>query len=264
VQLECGRLEERGRWRVAGPISVSRFEFDRAVVLRGTAETAMLVIAEPGLRTRGWLMQEHETLSLVPGWKFDLYLPASTSVQFLMGQPITEQTHGLHDDAPELLHRSSAAVRAALWSEANEGEEAALTECVAAALDAGERPVRPETVADGTRARAVRGALEFIESHSHASLRLADLCAATGVGARTIEYGFRAFYDVAPMTYVKYLRLNRARRDLVRAGPAAPSVKRHAEVWGFRHMGQFAKDYKVLFGENPSATLVRSQDRLRA
>lgn len=264
IQLECGRLDERERWRSTGPISVGRFEFDRAVVLRGTAETAMLVIAEPGLRTGGWMMQDDETLSLARGRKFDLYVPASTSVQFLIGEPVTERVSALHDEAAELLHRSNNAIRAALWSEANHGDEAKLRQSLAAAIDSRERAVTPETVADGTRSRAVRGALAFIESRAHVSLRLADLCAATGVGARTIEYGFQAFYDIAPMTYVKYLRLNRARRDLVRAGATAPSVKSHAEVWGFRHMGQFAKDYKVLFGENPSATLVRSQDRLRA
>jgi AraC-like DNA-binding protein len=264
VQLECGRLAKRERWRSAGAISVGRFEFDRAVVLRGTTDMALLVIAEPGLRTWGWAMQEDETLSLPEGRKFDLYVPAATSVQFVMGEPVTELVSGLPDQTSELLHRSSSAIRAMLWSEANDGDEAKLRHSMAAALDGRERAVKPEIVADGTRSRAVRGALAFIESRAHVSLRLADLCSATGVGARTIEYGFQAFYDIAPMTYVKYLRLNRARRDLVRAGASAPSVKSHAEVWGFRHMGQFAKDYKVLFGENPSTTLVRSQDRLRA
>jgi AraC family ethanolamine operon transcriptional activator len=37
------------------------------------------------------------------------------------------------------------------------------------------------------------------------------------------------------------------------------SVAVVAANWGFWHPGQFAKDYKQLFGENPSETVKRTQ-----
>lgn len=262
MQLECGRLGERLHWTTVGAARICRFDFSRAVVLRGTTDAATLVLGEPGLRTGGWVLRSDEVLSLAAAHRFDLYVPASTSVALLRGADVEELLGDAHSDTAELLHRSSDDAVASMWSCVSEADEAALRRSIEAVLVNKAAAVPPATIADGTRSRAVRGALEFIESHAHVSLRLADLCAATGVGARTMEYGFREFYDISPMTYVKYLRLNRARRDLVRAGPAAPSVKSYAEVWGFRHMGQFAKDYKILFGENPSATLVRNQDRI--
>jgi AraC family transcriptional regulator, ethanolamine operon transcriptional activator len=36
-------------------------------------------------------------------------------------------------------------------------------------------------------------------------------------------------------------------------------VQRIASHWGFWHAGQFAHDYKQLFGENPSDTLRRAE-----
>jgi AraC-like DNA-binding protein len=270
VQLERGPLGERLRWISIGSTRMCRFDFSRAVVVRGATDAPTLVVGQRGLRSGGWTLRDDEVLSLGAGGHFDLYVPASTSVAFVLGSPVNEDLGTLQGDGPELLHRSSGTKRAALWSCVNSQEstgarqklEESLRRAIAASLAGSDGPAARAAIADGTRSRAVRGALEFIESRPHASLRLADLCAATGVGPRTIEYGFREFYDISPMTYVKYLRLNRARRDLIRAGPTASSVKRYAEVWGFRHMGQFAKDYKILFGENPSATLVRSQDRL--
>ena len=270
VQLERGRLSERVRWTSIGPARVCRVELSHAVVIRGTTDAPTLIVGESGLRTGGWTLRDDEVLTLGADQRFDLFVPASTPVAFVLGAPVSEGIGTLHADATELLHRSSAAERASLWTAVSGPDtsgtrprlEENLRGAIIASLAGPDGVASPATIADGTRSRAVRGALEFIETRPHASLRLADLCSATGVGARTIEYGFREFYDISPMTYVKYLRLNRARRDLVHAGPAASSVKRYAEVWGFRHMGQFAKDYKILFGENPSATLVRSQDGL--
>ena len=83
-----------------------------------------------------------------------------------------------------------------------------------------------------------------------------DLCEAAGVSTRALEYGFRDFYDLGPMAYVRNLRLCRVRHDLL--DPAhADSVSSAARRWSFTHMGQFSHDYRVLFGEMPSKTLAR-------
>jgi len=44
---------------------------------------------------------------------------------------------------------------------------------------------------------------------------------------------------------------------LLKAGPEA-GVAEIANAWGFWHMGQFARDYRFMFGELPSETLGRN------
>ena len=55
--------------------------------------------------------------------------------------------------------------------------------------------------------------------------------------------------------YIKNFRLNQVRTLLKSRSPENTLVQDAAHRWGFSHMGQFAADYKLLFGENPSETL---------
>jgi AraC-like DNA-binding protein len=116
------------------------------------------------------------------------------------------------------------------------------------------------------RHAAVIRACEFIDGHLREPIALADLCAASGVGTRALEYGFHDFYELGPMAYVRNLRLSRVRHDLLNASGKEESVSRTARRWSFTHMGQFSHDYRVLFGEMPSITLMRrsSPGRQRA
>jgi AraC family transcriptional regulator, ethanolamine operon transcriptional activator len=43
---------------------------------------------------------------------------------------------------------------------------------------------------------------------------------------------------------------------LLRADPRSTRVIDVATEWGFWHMGHFAHDYRVMFGEAPSQTLL--------
>lgn len=82
------------------------------------------------------------------------------------------------------------------------------------------------------------------------------LCEATGATERTLHLAFREAYGMAPVAYLRRLRLNAVRRALLRA--EAPSVTEAATRFGFFHFGRFAQDYARLFGEAPSATLRRT------
>jgi TolB-like protein len=59
------------------------------------------------------------------------------------------------------------------------------------------------------------------------------------------------------MQFLRNLRLERARRDLLRA-PASASVTEIATRHGFDHLGRFAARYVERYGEPPSATLRRN------
>jgi len=103
--------------------------------------------------------------------------------------------------------------------------------------------------------RAIRAAKEFVEQHLAEPIAVGDIALAVGVGERTLQSAFRAELSTTPMTYVRDRRLERARADLADAAPGVVSVTSVATRWGFGHLGRFAADYRVRFGESPSRTL---------
>jgi AraC-like DNA-binding protein len=115
----------------------------------------------------------------------------------------------------------------------------------------------PESGQKAIRRRAVSRACAYIDLHLRESMTLNDICHVAGVRARTLEYGFREFYDVGPVAYVRSVRLCRVRRELMAQRSAGGSVAKAARRWRFTHMGQFSRDYRILFGESPSMTLGR-------
>ena len=66
------------------------------------------------------------------------------------------------------------------------------------------------------------------------------------------QFGLCERYGLGPMAYFKALRLN-AVRVALKVTPAA--VSEAAREFGFHHLGNFAADYRRLFGERPSETL---------
>jgi AraC-like DNA-binding protein len=103
----------------------------------------------------------------------------------------------------------------------------------------------------------VRRAEQFIEAHARDAIALADLTGVAGVSARALQMGFRRFRDTTPMAYLRIIRLELARAELAKAGLQGGSVATVANAFGFGHLGRFARDYEVLFGELPSHTLYR-------
>ena len=103
------------------------------------------------------------------------------------------------------------------------------------------------------RARAIADAVAFIDAHCEQALTVRALCAATGLPARTLSRGFRERFGIGPKAYINRVRLCRARRALVHTGPGT-SIADVANEQGFWHLGQFARDYRRLFGELPSQT----------
>jgi AraC-like DNA-binding protein len=114
-------------------------------------------------------------------------------------------------------------------------------------------PRRAET---GGRDRAFRRAVAMIEDRLEDEITIRGLCEELEVGWTTLVQAFRENLGVTPKVYLRTLRLNRVRRDLLDAAPASP-IADAANRSGFWHMGQFAADYRRLFGELPSDTKSR-------
>jgi len=109
------------------------------------------------------------------------------------------------------------------------------------------------------RFAAVRACEAYMREHVDASVTLLDLSAICGMRARSLINAFEAVTGLSPMDYLKRLRLNGVRRALGRSGRPQTRVIDVATAWGFWHMGHFASDYRAMFGETPSQTLLHSQ-----
>jgi AraC-like DNA-binding protein len=108
----------------------------------------------------------------------------------------------------------------------------------------------------GSRAtpRHVMRAEDLIRSHPERPITVGDLAKVSGVSARTLFEGFRRFRGTTPMALLRAVRLEQARAELKAALPTE-NIAAIAFKWGIVHLGRFAHDYRLRFGELPSDTL---------
>ncbi len=104
----------------------------------------------------------------------------------------------------------------------------------------------------------VRTVEEFILENADQPLSLGDLAVIGGVSARSLQYTFRRHRGCSPMEFLRRIRLERVRRELIQATNGA-TVTFAAMRWGFLHLGRFAAEYHAAFKEKPSETLRRSE-----
>lgn len=119
-----------------------------------------------------------------------------------------------------------------------------------------ERPASPvQRRAPSRRHTGVESARQYIRTHLCDPICLGDLCSQTQLRPRSLEYGFQEILGLSPMAYVKAMRLHEVRRHLLEPDAhIRRSISEIALDAGFRHLSQFAVDYKRLFLESPSAT----------
>ena len=127
-----------------------------------------------------------------------------------------------------------------------------IVSALVAALESS-RGADAESPEPNLRARAIRNALDYIEDHADKPPSVQDICKASGMSWRTLDYAFRDRFGVTPKKYLQATRLQRVRLAILSAEPGT-SILKIASDWGFWHMGQFAADYKRQFGELPSET----------
>lgn len=86
---------------------------------------------------------------------------------------------------------------------------------------------------------------------------VAELCIACEVPRRTLNRAFQNTLGMGPATYLRRVRLNRARHALQEERTHSTTVTDVALDLGFWHLSRFAEQYGELFGETPSETLGR-------
>jgi AraC-like DNA-binding protein len=104
----------------------------------------------------------------------------------------------------------------------------------------------------------VRRSHELVLAHPEEPLSVLDLCAKLKVSRRTVQNSFQAISRMTPVDYLRSIRLNAARRVLHSTRARDVSIREAARRWGFLHLGHFAREYQLQFGELPSQTARRT------
>jgi AraC-like DNA-binding protein len=96
-----------------------------------------------------------------------------------------------------------------------------------------------------------------VYSHIEPDIAINNFAKEYGVTEQTLQNAFKSLFGMTPHKFLRNLKLNHVRRELLAADPSQTTVVAIANKWGFTHMGHFSGYYTRLFGENPSVTLQR-------
>jgi AraC-like DNA-binding protein len=98
--------------------------------------------------------------------------------------------------------------------------------------------------------------IDMYPEWDHSVSRLAH---AAGVSVRTLENEFHRLIGLPPIAYIRRVRLERVREDLMATTGREIRVSEVATRWGFNHFGRFSRDYYKEYNEKPSETVRRNR-----
>lgn len=107
--------------------------------------------------------------------------------------------------------------------------------------------------ADGQQLRQM---MAYIEEKYPYPISVADLAKAGRCSIRSVFAAFEAGLGTSPMAYLKKVRLQHARRMILKAD-GHQSILEISLACGFSNHGHFSKYYREAFGELPSRTIKR-------
>ncbi|VCU67942.1 XylDLEGF operon transcriptional activator 1 [Pseudomonas synxantha] len=100
----------------------------------------------------------------------------------------------------------------------------------------------------------LEAARQYSLSHLWAPISLEDLARAAGISSRSLHTYCKKAFGVGPMTWLRDIRLDEARRKI--QARSQYSITDIALAVGFGHLGRFSAYYKDRFGELPSDTVI--------
>lgn len=287
-------INQGGTLRLAA-LGVSSNYLTSAVRTRGAVPRGHISLGfdngyRPGRRFAGHDLQGEDVVVGYDGAELDYLTPAGfRGLTFTLPGHLVAQALELRGAPPEALHGFSSIVSGRMdragfpavrglvdqmvdflqSPHPGGGPQAALSFLQAAIVDASAEVVAAIASRASEDRRAfwhhrrpvVRAAEEFMRANIGEPIMLHQICQAARASERTVEYAFRGFYGMGAKKYLKLLRLNRVRDELLRAGSYGAAIQDVAWRAGFWHMGRFSSDYRRLFGERPTDTRARSRDR---
>jgi AraC-like DNA-binding protein len=225
--------------------------------------------AERGLVLRQSLARDHYQTSFGPStWaNMSLPVPDLPAIAFVYGIDLSPprdsqvmlpsaralgRLHRLHiaaaglaSGAPEILARPEAA----------RGLELTLIEALAACLaDAADAP---SCASPRAHELIMRRFARLLIDRPAETLFMEDVSAAVGTSARTLRDCCNEHLGMGPKQFLMLRRMNLVHCALQRADSKNTTVTALATEFGFWELGRFAVAYRELYGEAPSATLLR-------
>lgn len=101
----------------------------------------------------------------------------------------------------------------------------------------------------------LRRAVAFIDENAHRDVGPAEIAAAAYVTVRALQLAFRRHLGTTPTGYLRRVRLEHVRRQLLSADPATATIAEIAARWGFANHSRFTAVYRTAYGERPSQSL---------
>ncbi|MGZ2461678.1 AraC family transcriptional regulator [Rhizobium anhuiense] len=99
----------------------------------------------------------------------------------------------------------------------------------------------------------VRRAIDFMHANISKPITISMVAHAANVSVRTLENGFRMFRETTPAIYLRKLRLQATREDLIDPSNRQ-TIREICLKWGFFHAGRFSATYRSVYGETPQET----------
>ena len=104
----------------------------------------------------------------------------------------------------------------------------------------------------------VRRAERFMIDNAGSPITVSDVADHFGISLRSLQAGFRQWRETTPTAFLRRVRLQIVRDELLRSGTEA-NVTAVALRHGFSHLGRFSAQYRSIFAEDPSVTLRRGR-----
>lgn len=101
----------------------------------------------------------------------------------------------------------------------------------------------------------LREAVEYIHANAHLPVTPTEIAETVGLSPRGLQVAFQRQFGVTPTEYLRGVRLERVRAELMNLSPEEATVGTVAARWGFTHASRFAGVYAEKFGEYPRDTL---------
>jgi AraC-like DNA-binding protein len=98
---------------------------------------------------------------------------------------------------------------------------------------------------------------DYIFANLDTAITREALADRAGVSIRSLSRAFEKKYALGPMAFIRQRRLDACYIQLRGSERGAVTVAEIASSHGFGHKGKFAIAYKSIFGESPSATLLK-------
>lgn len=277
LQLDRGMFQGSFSEVRLGDVRLMRESHNRALLKQGALHAGRCTVGfvrlatAPTARIGAQLVRPAGLVFVPAGTEFEVQSPPGEAVQFSLDAAEVARaaeadgctailnahcvsvtgTHALVEVALELL--AAAPRRTLTLAQMTYARQLVLGHV----LEAFSTPVDIHVSSNAAAYRLTSRARAYIEGVTDHPLTVLDLCAALGASRRTLQSAYRQVYGLSPLAYLRLVRLNRAHRDLLHPLAPGESVTEVALRWGFWHMGQFARDFRSLFGVTPSATLQR-------